>query len=108
MTYEKFAKQVEEVTNLDRKTIAKTARRMIFILASLALTVGTLVGTVFNFGVIFCSAALFLVLIFSFFSFVADDETSGTFSVCQKIGKFYPIAIVAAVVLMIVIRLVLG
>lgn len=108
MTYEKFAKAVEAATNLDRKTIAKTSRRMIVILASLAVVIGFLIGTVFQVGGIFCSMVLFLLLIFSFFSFVADDETDGTFKTCQKIGKFYPIALILAAVLLIIIRLTLG
>ena len=108
MTYEKFAKAVEEATNCDRKTIAKTSRRMIIILASLAVAVGMLIGTVFKLGGIFCSTVLFLILIFSFFSFVAEDETPSTFFACQKIGKFYPIAVLLMIVVLFAIKLLLS
>lgn len=107
MTYEKFVKAVQEVTDCSREVIARTARKMVIILASLAFTVGTLIGAIVGFGSILWSAVIFLILIFTFFSFVAEAETPETFRRCQMIGKLYPVTVILMLVAVFMIKLIL-
>jgi len=108
MTYEKFAVSVEKTTGLDRKTITKTAKRLIFILGCGAIIVGNLIGFTFDVSPIFCSIILFLILIFSCFAFIAESDSPDTFKRCQKIGKLSPLVLVVTIVCVILIAVIIG
>ena len=103
MTYEKFAVKVEQDTGLSRKEIFKTARRLIIEVLSIAFAIGYLISSVFEFSSWMVIIAIFLILLFSSFSLASDSGEA--FQKAIKIGKFYPLFIILAVVSFFAIKL---
>lgn len=103
MTYETFAVKVEQDTGLSRKEIFKTARRLIIEVLCAAIAVGYLISSVFGFSSWMIIIAIFLVLLFSSFSLAS--ESGETFQKAMKIGKFYPLFILLAIVAFFAIKL---
>lgn len=106
MTYEQFCTKVLENHQGDesvtRKSIAKTAFRTLVIFACLAVDLGYLVRYISDMLGILASIATFVALIFVFFSYVS--ETKETYDKWAKISKFWWVAIIICVALILLMK----